>query len=436
MIKKTLHQNHHLSSPQHHTNLTTSPQHHPRIHHVIKKINKPKINKQTNGDTLSVHNNTSEQHLIGNHHLNQQTSANSTLQLANNNNNNSTGSQPKRKIIKKIRVVKRLKKPQVNKLAHNNNNDTLIATIIPLSTNINLVDTNKTKEIMPPQTSLQHKKFNHHNRLIHNKTPSMQSMQPAVTTTQATDTSKVPSVPNVVQNVLPPPPPPPPAQTTDVANSAAPTLAPVEVTPELVPTPSATPMVVDQQQQRATTLAPSIENPLMVTTSDSPLSEAAISYEPVISSNTTASINNHHLQSDDESNNQSSGTFEYSQPNKSFSTMYNVNFQKGGKIIHKADSSGLQTTTKTLDELADLSGTPPPMSKDVIEWMARERLARKNSDLEWRRDLQAMRKDLMNNRETGANRHLRLATLRDASMMREFYNFDLNERLIDSEVSS
>lgn len=138
-------------------------------------------------------------------------------------------------------------------------------------------------------------------------------------------------------------------------------------------------------------------------------------------------------------------TIRYDTP-QTVTISHGLTFQPGGKIIHRADADGLVvtipasggpafTTTRVIDDLADLPKPPPGISKEVIEWVAHERLNRKDSNLDLHKELEEVRKSSMLNRQATAARHMQLASLRGSSLMRESLGNDMSERLLDSEVS-
>lgn len=101
------------------------------------------------------------------------------------------------------------------------------------------------------------------------------------------------------------------------------------------------------------------------------------------------------------------------------------------RIIQRADSSGLTTTTLASNG-TDLE--PPPLSKEVIEWLSRERLLESDSSIELQRELQTKRVDMMMQRQVGAARQMRLANRLSGLLARQMANNELDEERIEVDL--
>lgn len=115
---------------------------------------------------------------------------------------------------------------------------------------------------------------------------------------------------------------------------------------------------------------------------------------------------------------------------QSLSVSRNVIFnQPKSGIVHRGDSSGIVSSSR---EPADV--TAPPISKEVIEWMSRERISKGEANLNLHKEIESHRFDMMMQRQENAARQMRLANRLGGSMLRETLNNDLTERLFDSEL--
>lgn len=105
--------------------------------------------------------------------------------------------------------------------------------------------------------------------------------------------------------------------------------------------------------------------------------------------------------------------------------------ETGGHIINRGDSSGLVTTTKD-----DPGLKPPPISKEVIEWLSKERMSRSQESMEAQNEIQSQRHSLMMQRQINAARQMRIAGRLSGLLTREILGNDLNDRRLESQVSN
>jgi hypothetical protein len=117
----------------------------------------------------------------------------------------------------------------------------------------------------------------------------------------------------------------------------------------------------------------------------------------------------------------------------SLTILKNVSFnQPGSRIIQRADASGL-TTTLLASNGSSIS--PPPLTKEVIEWLSKERLKGSERSIELQNEVQTRRHDLMMQRQVGAARQMRLANRLSGLLARELVDNELDERRVESDLN-
>lgn len=104
--------------------------------------------------------------------------------------------------------------------------------------------------------------------------------------------------------------------------------------------------------------------------------------------------------------------------------------QPNSRIVHRADASGLVSTSKDDDSIK-----PPPISKEVIEWLSHERLNKNQANIELHKEIESQRFELMLQRQVNAARQMRLASRMEASLMRDQTADDFSDQVFQSEVS-
>lgn len=113
-----------------------------------------------------------------------------------------------------------------------------------------------------------------------------------------------------------------------------------------------------------------------------------------------------------------------------------LSFQPGGRIVNVADASGLLMAgdvavgSKAKAPIASATGA---LSRQAIEWIARERLERSRGNLSARKELDRSRHQLVLERQLVAGR--RIAGRLGAAALREALDSDLAGRLVNFEVS-
>lgn len=116
---------------------------------------------------------------------------------------------------------------------------------------------------------------------------------------------------------------------------------------------------------------------------------------------------------------------------RSLSVSHNVLLdQPNSRIVNRADASGLVSTSKD-----DINLKPPAISKDVIEWLSRERLSKNQMNMDLHQEIEQQRLELMLQRQISAARQLRLKNRLEGVIMRATIDGDTSERLLQSEVS-
>lgn len=74
------------------------------------------------------------------------------------------------------------------------------------------------------------------------------------------------------------------------------------------------------------------------------------------------------------------------------------------------------------------------MSKEIIEWLSRERLQSGERSIELQNELQAKRHDMMMQRQINAARQMRLANRLSGLLTREMANSGLEEQRVELEL--
>lgn len=116
---------------------------------------------------------------------------------------------------------------------------------------------------------------------------------------------------------------------------------------------------------------------------------------------------------------------------QSLSVSHNVLLsQPNSRIINKADSSGLVSTSRDNGDIK-----PPLISKDVIEWLAHERLNKNQINIDLHKEIESQRYELMLQRQFSAARQIRLANRLNRILIRDTIDQDQSEQLLDSDVS-
>ena len=117
----------------------------------------------------------------------------------------------------------------------------------------------------------------------------------------------------------------------------------------------------------------------------------------------------------------------------SFTSLKGVSLaQPGSRIIQKADSSGLIVTSLASN---GSSLSPPPLTKEVIEWLSHERIDNSERSLELQNALQSRRHDMMMQRQHGAAKQMRLANRLSSLLARQMADNGLNEQKIESDFN-
>lgn len=107
-----------------------------------------------------------------------------------------------------------------------------------------------------------------------------------------------------------------------------------------------------------------------------------------------------------------------------------------GHVVNRADASGLVTTSQSTDNSSDEVKPPPSVSKEVLEWVSRERLAESRFNVGLQGSIENKRYNIMLQRQANALRQLRLANrLGMAALSRETFDSDRADRLFESQVS-
>lgn len=101
-----------------------------------------------------------------------------------------------------------------------------------------------------------------------------------------------------------------------------------------------------------------------------------------------------------------------------------------GRIINRDDANGIVTSSR---EIYDL--TPPPLTKDIMEMLSKERIESNGRNIQLQNNIQAERQDVMHLRQLDASRHLRLANRMGSVLIRDQIGDDYVHRLFESEVS-
>ena len=100
-------------------------------------------------------------------------------------------------------------------------------------------------------------------------------------------------------------------------------------------------------------------------------------------------------------------------------------------VVNKADSTGLVSATKAKDSGAK----PPPITKEVIEWLAKGRIHDRDQTASMQNELQKSRYELMSIRQSGLSKQIDVAKRLGDSMMRDFADTEPSRSRIEYDVS-
>lgn len=78
--------------------------------------------------------------------------------------------------------------------------------------------------------------------------------------------------------------------------------------------------------------------------------------------------------------------------------------------------------------------TIPPINREILGCVTKERLAESGLNMDLQKEIESYRVDLMFQRQRSAARQMRLASQVSGNLMRENYNSELSDRLVESEL--
>lgn len=121
---------------------------------------------------------------------------------------------------------------------------------------------------------------------------------------------------------------------------------------------------------------------------------------------------------------------------KTLNVMRDVRFSRpAATIVHLADPSGLTTTTSSTALTADGAKlTPPKLTKEIIEWLASQRLRDHELMMGVQSDVRSQRLNSMLLRQRNAARQVRLANKLNGMLAREILDDSLSGEQVETNI--